>query len=329
MAPGELDPVGFHPGSNEDDRHLGVELSEPLDEPPRAVGLARGPGVVDEDVGALGDGARTTGEDRAAPADGTETPLHLVARPPEGVGLLIAEVDVVMDDEDVGHGSTSTAPGGRWSGRDLRSEFRARRRPEQGPRVTAIAAPRPEGGGEAHRPGRALAPGRYAPDDAPLPRTSVGLRWDRVLAWRIRRHYLVGRPASSLGDVVDRLCGVQAQVPSSAELAVRVRLERSEPGLVERALAAGEVVRTWAMRGTLHLLTPATGPALLAVMAAGRSWERPSWERFFGASPAAIERLREVAHEALARGPLTRGELAAAVATVPELRHPGEGLASN
>lgn len=155
------------------------------------------------------------------------------------------------------------------------------------------------------------------------------LTWRQVLAWRMRRHFLVDVAASSVAEVVDRLSGVQAQVPSAAELAVRARLATSEPGIVDRALTAGEIIRTWAMRGTLHLLTAESGPALLAVMAAGRAWERPSWERYFGASPSAIERLREVVHGALASGPLTRAELVAAVVAEPELAHLGEGLASN
>jgi hypothetical protein len=145
----------------------------------------------------------------------------------------------------------------------------------------------------------------------------------------MRRQFLAGAPASTLPEVVDRLCGVQAQVPSSAEVAVRVRLGGSDPGLVDRALASGDVVRTWAMRGALHLLTPAIGPAALAVMAAGRGWERPSWVRYFGASPTIVERLREVVHEALEGGPLTRTELMAVVAGVPVLRDLGGGLGSS
>ena len=66
----------------------------------------------------------------------------------------------------------------------------------------------------------------------------------------------------SVADVVGRLCGVQAQVASSAELAVRVRRETSRPGEVDRALRDGRLIKTWAMRGTLHLLTPEEAGAL-------------------------------------------------------------------
>ena len=55
-----------------------------------------------------------------------------------------------------------------------------------------------------------------------------------------------------------RLCGVQAQVASSAELAVRVGARRRDRA---RSVARwrGRLIKTWAMRGTLHLLTPEDG----------------------------------------------------------------------
>jgi len=145
----------------------------------------------------------------------------------------------------------------------------------------------------------------------------------------MRRQLLdpVGR--LSVPGVVDRLCGVQAQVPSSAELAVRVRRERSRGGEVARALREGRLIRTWAMRGALHLLTPEQGGAFLSLVASGRSWERPSWQRYFGVSPKEIEALRRAVREALADGPLTREELAAAITRRRGLRHVGEALGSS
>src|SRR5207253_3487422 len=82
--------------------------------------------------------------------------------------------------------------------------------------------------------------------------------------------------------VVRRLCGVQAQVASIAELCIRVRRKKSKPGDVARALREGRLIKTWAMRGTLHLLTPEEAGAFLSLIASGRSWERPSWQQYFG-----------------------------------------------
>src|SRR5438445_3156156 len=118
--------------------------------------------------------------------------------------------------------------------------------------------------------------------------------WRQALAWRIQRHLLDPIGVLPVPQVVRRLCGVQAQVASSAELAVRVRRQTSHAGEVGRALAEGRLIKTWAMRGTLHLLTPEDAGTFLSLIAAGRSWERPSWQRYFGVTPAGMERLREV-----------------------------------
>ena len=152
--------------------------------------------------------------------------------------------------------------------------------------------------------------------------------WRQALAWRMRRQLLdpVGRVP--VAGVVRRLCGVQAQVASSAELAIRVRRDASRPGEVGRALSEGRLIKTWAMRGTLHLLTPEDGGAFLSLIAAGRSWERPSWQRYFGMSTKHWDALRDVVREALDGRSLTREELVAAVIAKRGLGHLGEALRS-
>jgi hypothetical protein len=157
---------------------------------------------------------------------------------------------------------------------------------------------------------------------------SLQISWEEALAWRMRRHLLdpVGR--QPVAAVVRRLCGVQTQVASSAELAVRVRRETSQPGEVARALSDGRLIKTWAMRGALHLLTPEEGASFLALVAAGRSWERPSWQRYFGLTPDVLELLRGTVREALESSPLTRDELVDAVTERRGLEHLAEGLRS-
>jgi len=157
---------------------------------------------------------------------------------------------------------------------------------------------------------------------------TTALTWPQVLAWRMRRQLLDPIGTSSAPEVVRRLCGVQAQVASSAELAVRVRRTSSRRGEVARALAEGRLIKTWAMRGTLHLLTPEDGGAVLSLMAAGRSWERPSWERYFGMTNKHWDTLRPAVREALDGKLLTRDELIAAVVAQRGLGHLGEALRS-
>lgn len=150
--------------------------------------------------------------------------------------------------------------------------------------------------------------------------TPPRLTWAQALSWRMERHLLGDRAGHDPVDVVRQLCGVQAQVPSSAELVVRVR-SSAPTGSVDTLLADGELVRTWAMRGTLHLLAPDDAGTYLSLIAAGRPWEKPAWSKWFGLTPQVISRMTEVAHEALAGGPMSREDLIRALSSTPGLDH--------
>ncbi len=156
----------------------------------------------------------------------------------------------------------------------------------------------------------------------------IEISWAQALAWRMRRHELDPVGTLSAPDVVDRLCGVQAQVASSADLAIRVRSSAVGPGDVAAVLRRGDLIKTWAMRGTLHLLRVEDAGAFLSLMLAGRSWERPSWQRAFGMDPATLEVLRAAVREALDGKTLTREDLVASITIVPGLEHVGEALRS-
>ncbi|MBJ7599164.1 winged helix DNA-binding domain-containing protein [Candidatus Nephthysia bennettiae] len=141
--------------------------------------------------------------------------------------------------------------------------------------------------------------------------TPAQLTWDQILAWRLRRQYLEA-PAGSAIDVVRRLCGVQAQVASAAELAVGVRLPPRSPGAVARAIEERALIKTWAMRGTLHLLPADMAGAYLALIGSLKTWESPSWQKAFISAPQ-IEMLAEIAGEVLEGRTLSRDDLVAEV----------------
>jgi winged helix DNA-binding protein len=161
-----------------------------------------------------------------------------------------------------------------------------------------------------------------------LPPVTVKVTWPQALAWRMRRHYLDPVGDRPVPEVVRRLCGVQSQVASYAELCVRVRRKSSKAGEVALALREGRLIKTWAMRGTLHLLAPEDAGTYLSLIAAGRSWEKPSWQKYFGVTPKQLDALREVVREALDGKALTRGELIAAVIARRGYGHLGKALLS-
>ncbi|MFI5907824.1 DNA glycosylase AlkZ-like family protein [Dactylosporangium sp. NPDC051541] len=139
------------------------------------------------------------------------------------------------------------------------------------------------------------------------------LTWDDVLHWRCYQQWL-HRPAEAEDPVavVTRLAGVQAQVASCAEQAVAARQDQPDPGAVKQALVRGDLIKTWAARGTLHLLPPDLAKAQLALLAAARTWEKGAWQRTF-VTTAQMDRITEAAAEVLDGRVLTREELTAAI----------------
>lgn len=88
-------------------------------------------------------------------------------------------------------------------------------------------------------------------------------------------------------------------------------------------MAEGRVVKTYLFRGATHLVTPEDGCVYLALRAAGRQWELPSWQEYYGLTPADWPRFRETVRDALANGPLTRDELGAAITARRRFRRLG------
>lgn len=151
----------------------------------------------------------------------------------------------------------------------------------------------------------------------------VSVSWSAALAWRMRQQLLDPVGTESVEGVVRRLAAIAASPDSAAELAVRTRRKRSQPGEVARALGDGRIIKTFAFRGATHLMTPEEGGVYLALRAASRMWELPSWQTFYRLTPADWPLLRETAREALADGPLTIDELGRAITANPKFRHLG------
>ena len=140
------------------------------------------------------------------------------------------------------------------------------------------------------------------------------LGWAQVMAWRAARHHLDKRaPATAMLDIAAGICGLHAQVMSSAELTLAARVEGLDPDAVGRALwSERSLVKTWAMRGTLHLLPAAEFPLWQAALATRRNWETGAWQRAF-ASRKELERLNDAVARALDGQLLTREQLATRV----------------
>src|SRR5579863_5496462 len=106
------------------------------------------------------------------------------------------------------------------------------------------------------------------------------LKWHQVHAWRLLQHGLSPRFSSQdVVQTVTRTAGIQAQVMSAAELAVCTRMEGLSPQDVRSALWQDRtLIKTWVMRGTLHLLSAKELPLYVAA----RDWHcTPAWSNYF------------------------------------------------
>jgi hypothetical protein len=133
---------------------------------------------------------------------------------------------------------------------------------------------------------------------------------DTIRAARMRSQRLDGR-ARDVAELVRHLCGIQAQEPRAGALSIRARTEGVTAADVERALTEERsVVRTWAMRGTIHLVAAEDVRWLHDLLAP--LW-LPGQHRALDVlgvpdadRPHAVEAIREAL---AAHGPLTRVEL--------------------
>jgi hypothetical protein len=74
-------------------------------------------------------------------------------------------------------------------------------------------------------------------------------------AWRLHNQRLARPVAATPAQLVAWLGGVQAQLEAWARWSIGLRLPESEDTAVAQAVTAGDLVRTWAFRGTLHFIS--------------------------------------------------------------------------
>jgi hypothetical protein len=143
----------------------------------------------------------------------------------------------------------------------------------------------------------------------------AGVKWESVLAWRVERQHLARRARDALAVVSD-ICGLHAQVMSSAQLTLWARME-DPPDVAELLWRDKTLVKTWAQRGTLHLHRTDELPLWTGAQGGLKPrYEVKSWLKHFKLTPEDVQTILTGVPAALREGPLSREELAEKV-------HPG------
>ncbi len=140
------------------------------------------------------------------------------------------------------------------------------------------------------------------------------LSWPQVHAFRMARHHLTQRaPNNDLARVVGDVGGVQAQVMSAAELQVAVRADCSVQDVRAALWKDKKLVKTWLMRGTLHLIPAEDLPLFTAAMHTHWLRTRNAWLAYVQLNEADFTELIDAIGQALDGEALTRDELIARV----------------
>jgi len=157
------------------------------------------------------------------------------------------------------------------------------------------------------------------------------LSWAQVAAWRMNRNHLARRVSpKALLDTVEDICGLHAQVMSSAELSAWARVDGVDKATIQRLLWDDRaLVKLWAMRGTLHLLTTAGYSQWQAALSTYKHFNSAAFARYFGVNAQEIDEIVAAIRVVLADGPLTREEMAQRVADRLGLPERAEQLAGS
>jgi hypothetical protein len=144
------------------------------------------------------------------------------------------------------------------------------------------------------------------------------LTWDQVRAWWLRRQQLAepGGPAGAAGirQAVTAIGQVQAQILTAAELSVGIRVRGGTRDAVRSALwEERSLVKTYGLRGTLHLVAADELAMWNAAMRARPYWAEQAWRDAFGVTTHTADALFAAIGDALTGACLTREELAAAI----------------
>jgi uncharacterized protein YcaQ len=132
----------------------------------------------------------------------------------------------------------------------------------------------------------------------------------QVSAFRLTRHHFGDRRATNLAAASKNVCGIQAQVMSAAELALWARVQDLTRAEIQSALYESRtLVKTSAMRGTLHLLPTADFSIYISALKKSRLRDMRRVMSRSGVTEKEADRVTEAVVEALRSGVMTRREL--------------------
>ena len=137
------------------------------------------------------------------------------------------------------------------------------------------------------------------------------LAWEEVCGRRLRRSLLAAPgPAGNFASAAGAMCGVQAQAPTAAELGIGIRVNGgTQAGVRADFWERRRLVRTYGLRGTVHVFPAGELPVWMAAMRAHAELTSDSWYVRVGLERRRGEAIVAAIGEALRGRVLTREQL--------------------
>jgi hypothetical protein len=134
----------------------------------------------------------------------------------------------------------------------------------------------------------------------------------QIAAFRLSRHHLDRRLTPSIEHITRDVCGVQAQVMSSAQLAIWARNPRLRPDDVSSALwTRRTIIKTSCMRQTLHLIPTEDFPLYVAALVRSRTAALRRVYARLKITPGEMRTMQQLVLDALSEGPTPQRTLVA------------------
>ncbi len=151
------------------------------------------------------------------------------------------------------------------------------------------------------------------------------LTWEQVNAWRMKQHGLTRRAnKSDMVGVVRRLGAVQAQLMSAAELQLWARVTDVSSEYVQASLwESRTLVKSWLLRGTLHLMAADDYPLYIAALTTLKHFRRGSWLKSHDLTSGELDAMLAAIPHVLTDTGISREALAEAIsqeAKLPKLK---------
>lgn len=125
---------------------------------------------------------------------------------------------------------------------------------------------------------------------------------ERLLAKRLANQHIAATRTGDPAQVVAHLGAVQAQEYGQSLWAVGLRTMQATSGTIEAAIERGAILRTWPMRGTIHLVPAADARWMIELLAGRRVRQMAGVYQAIGLTDEILGRSAEIVAGALRGG---------------------------